>query len=203
MKLYYAPGTCALSCWIALNWAGADFEPVKADYTSEEFKRVNPLGAVPALDIGGDRPLTQAGAILSYIADRYPDAELGPKKDIESRSKFNETMFFLTGDFHPAFWPFFFAQRYTTDSSKAALDQVREASYARIDRAMHHLDGLIGESEYVYDDRRTVADAYAFVMARWTSKMPKTWQDYPNISRLFARLDKDEAVQDVLRRSAA
>lgn len=203
MKLYYAPGTCALSCWIALKWAHADFEAVKADFTSEEFKRINPLGAVPALDIEGDRPLTQAGAILNYIVDRYPDADLGPKKDIDSRFKFNETMFFLTGDFHPAFWPFFFPQRYTTDTSRAALDQVREASYARVDRAMEHLDGLIGDSEHVYDNRRTVADAYAFVMARWTSKMQKTWKDYPNVSRLFESLNNDEGVQEVLRLSGS
>ena len=25
MKLYYAPGTCALACWIALEWANADY----------------------------------------------------------------------------------------------------------------------------------------------------------------------------------
>ncbi len=203
MKLYYAPGTCALSCWIALKWAGADFEPVKADFTSDDFKRVNPLGAVPALDIGSGRALAQAGAILNYIADLYPDAKLGPTNDINNRFTFNETMFFLTGDFHPAFWPFFFAQRYTTDTSKSALDQVREASYARIDRVMDHLDGLIGDTEHVYDNRRTVADAYAFVMARWTSKMPKSWKDYPNVSRLFASLNDDADVQEVLRLSGS
>lgn len=42
MKLYYAPGTCALACWIALKWAGADYEAVRADYASEEYKRINP-----------------------------------------------------------------------------------------------------------------------------------------------------------------
>ena len=29
MKLYYAPGTCAVACWIALEWAGADYEVEK------------------------------------------------------------------------------------------------------------------------------------------------------------------------------
>ena len=29
MKLYYAPGTCSLACWIALEWAGADYEVEK------------------------------------------------------------------------------------------------------------------------------------------------------------------------------
>ena len=79
MKLYYAPGTCALACWIALEWAGADYEAVRADYKSEEYQRINPLGAVPALDIGGKRAMTQAPAILQYIADTHPESRLGTK----------------------------------------------------------------------------------------------------------------------------
>jgi glutathione S-transferase len=64
MKLYFAPGTCALACWIALEWAGADYEVAKVDPGSDSYRRVNPLGMVPALDIGGARAMTQADAIL-------------------------------------------------------------------------------------------------------------------------------------------
>lgn len=202
MKLYYAPGTCALACWIALKWADAEFEAVKADYASAEFKRINPLAMVPALDIGGERAMTQNDAILAYIAERYPDAVLGPEDSLQGRFEFGETMSFLTGDFHPAFWPFFSPQRYTTDPAPSALEHVRAASFPRIDRVMQHLDRVIGNGEHVYRDRRTVADAYAFVMARWTAKLSKTWKDYPGVARLFGWMDEDPDVRDVLRLSA-
>lgn len=201
MKLYYAPGTCAVACWIALKWADADFDVVKADYASEEFRRVNPLAMVPALDNGGSRAMTQADAILTYIAERYPAAQLGPDDDSQGRFEFSETMSFLTGDFHPAFWPFFTPQRFTTDKSPQALDNVREATHARIDRVMLHLDQLIGNGPHVYRDRRTVADAYAYVMVRWTAKLPKSWKAYPNVARFFGRMDADPLVQEVLLRS--
>lgn len=203
MKLYYAPGTCAVACWIALKWADADFDVVRADYASEEFQHVNPLAMVPALDIGGSRAMTQADAILTYIAERYPAARLGPDDDSQGRFEFSETMSFLTGDFHPAFWPFFTPQRFTTDKTKQALDNVRIASHDRIDRVMLHLERLIGEGEHVYRGRRTVADAYAYIMARWTGKLPKTWKTYPNIARFFGRMNADPVVQDVLRLSVA
>lgn len=203
MKLYYAPGTCAVACWIALAWAGAEFEVAKADAGSEEFNRVNPLAMVPALDIGGPRAMTQANAILAYIAERYPAAQLGPDDDIQGRFEFSETLSFLTGDFHPAFWPYFVPQRYTTDRTPQALDNVRKASHERIDRVMRHLDGMIGDRDHVYRDRRSVADAYAFVMLRWTGKLPKSWQDYPNIRRFVPGMEQDPVVQDVLRLSAA
>ena len=49
----------------------------KVDYADPEYKKINPLGMVPALDIGGSRAMTQANAILQYIADSHPAAKLG------------------------------------------------------------------------------------------------------------------------------
>ncbi|MGT2743585.1 glutathione S-transferase N-terminal domain-containing protein [Streptococcus plurextorum] len=56
--MYYAPGTCALACWIALEWAGADYEVEKVKLGSPEYLKVNPLGAVPALDVPDYRIIT-------------------------------------------------------------------------------------------------------------------------------------------------
>lgn len=201
-KLYYAPGTCAVACWIALDWASADFEVARADFASDEFRRVNPLAMVPALDIGSPRAMTQADAILGYIAERYPDARLGADDGQHATFEFSETLAFLTGDFHPAFWPFFAPERFTQDHSEQSLDYVRTASHARIDRVMAHLDRLIGDGVHVYRDRRTVADAYAYVMTRWTATLPKSWQDYPNIARFVAHMESDPTVQKVMRAAA-
>ncbi len=205
MRLYYAPGTCAVACWIALEWAGADFEPVRADYGSDEFKRVNPLAQVPALDNGGERAMTQAGAILEWVAQTWPQADLGAGAGADDRARFafHETMAFLTGDFHPAFWPYFSPQRYTTDPDHAALNAVREAAYARIDRVMTYLDGLIGDTGHVFGGRRTVADPYAFVMARWTGRLEKSWKDYPNVRGFMEAMSADPTVQKVLKASTA
>lgn len=203
MKLYYAPGTCALACWIALEWANADYEVQKVDYADPAYKKINPLGMVPALDIGGSRAMTQANAILQYIADSHPAARLGAADGLEAQFEFNETMAFLTGDFHPAYWPMFSPQRYTTDNSAAAHNAVREAAYTRIDRVMAFLDDLIGERGHVYRSKRTVADAYAYVMARWSVKTPKPYSEYPHLAAFMTRMDADAAVKRVLAASNA
>jgi glutathione S-transferase len=188
-----------VACWIALEWANADFEVIRADYASEDFRRVNPLAMVPALDIGASRAMTQADAILSYIADSYPDAQLGPDDGVHAKFEFSETLAFLTGDFHPAFWPFFSPARFTVDHSAQALDLVRTASHARIDRVMAHLDQLIGEGVNLYRDRRSVADAYAYVMVQWTARLPKSWKDYPNVARFLANMERDPVVNKVMQ----
>jgi glutathione S-transferase len=201
MKLYYAPGTCALACWISLEWAKADYQVEKVDMHSEAYKKINPLAQVPALDIGGPRPMMEAGAILNYIAEKYPEANLGADNGLENRFLFNEALSFLTGDFHPAFWPFFAPQRFTTQTDKQALESVRAASHARVDRVMVHLDQTIGGRNHVYKDKRSVADAYAFVMASWTTNFPKTWQAYPNVARVMESVKADPTVQRVLELS--
>ena len=203
MKLYYAPGTCALACWIALEWANADYEVQKVDYADPEYKKINPLGMVPALDTGGSRAMTQANAILQYIADSHPAAQLGAEDGLEAQFEFNETMAFLTGDFHPAYWPMFSPNRYTSDKTPAAHTAAREAAYTRIDRVMAFLDGLIGERGHVYRGKRSVADAYAFVMARWSVKTPKPYSEYPHLAAFMQCMNEDEAVKRVLAASNA
>lgn len=198
MKLYYAPGTCALACWIALEWVGADYDVEKVNPSSQAYRNINPLGMVPALEMGRERPMTQANAILQFIAEKFPEKDLGVTGDAEARIEFAEIMSFLTGDFHPAFWPFFSPQRYTTLTSDEALGAAREASHARIDRVMSHLDSLIADGGRVYKDKRTVADPYAFVMARWSERLPKTWRDYPNVASFMKDMSDDAGVTRVL-----
>ena len=203
MKLYYAPGTCALACWISLEWAGADYEVERVDPASDAYRRINPLGMVPALDVGASRPMTQADAILQYVAERYPQSCLGSDADELGRFEFNETMCFLTGDFHPAFWPLFKPRRFTTDDTPAALRAVRQAAHARVARVLAHLDALIGDTGHVYHGRRTVADAYAFVMARWSESLPESWRAFPHLAAFMERMAADAAVARVIAQSAA
>jgi glutathione S-transferase len=39
LKLYYAPGTCALASHIALEEAGADYETVRLSFKNEDQKK--------------------------------------------------------------------------------------------------------------------------------------------------------------------
>ena len=81
MKLYFSPGACCMSCHIALEEAKIPFELVYVGQHADEavrknFLNVNPLGAVPALELDNKKILTQNIAILEYIADQKPEAGL-------------------------------------------------------------------------------------------------------------------------------
>jgi glutathione S-transferase len=180
---------------------GRRYEAKKVDPRSESYRSINPLGAVPAIDIGGPRPMTEAGAILQYIADRYTHRDLGADPGLEARFEFNEVMSFLTGDFHPAFWPYFTPQRFTIKEDAESLASVRTAAHGRVDRVLTYLDGLIGDTGHVYRGKRTVADAYAFVMARWSENFPKKWRDYSNLAPFMQQMASDPSVTQVIEHS--
>lgn len=203
MKLYYAPGTCALACWISFEWAGVEYEVERVDPQSAAYRSINPLGMVPALDIGSKRPMTQADAILQYIAELNPERDLGADQGIEARFEFNECMSFLTGDFHPAFWPFFAPGRFTTENDAASLAAVRSAAVLRVERVLAHLDDRIGTKGHVYRGKRTVADPYAFVMSRWSERFPRSWKNFPNLAVFMESMFQDSVVNAVLERSTA
>src|SRR5437763_1788087 len=84
-RLYSAPGTCALATHIALEEAGAPYKAVLVDFRSQsqrsaEYLAVNPKGRVPAL-VTESGTLTETPALLCFVAQRFPQAELAPLAD--------------------------------------------------------------------------------------------------------------------------
>jgi glutathione S-transferase len=85
LTLYYATNTCALASHIALEEAGAAYETRWVDFgaaeqTKPEYLKINPKGRVPAL-VTERGALTETPAILAYIAQSYPEAQLAPLND--------------------------------------------------------------------------------------------------------------------------
>ena len=103
------PGTCALAVHIALEWAAAPYELVlmaHGDNQKSEYLAINPSGQVPAIVLDDGQVLAQAAAILTWIVDTHPGAELGPASAHPlARFRLEEALAHLTSDIHAAFGP--------------------------------------------------------------------------------------------------
>ena len=200
--LYYAPGACSLAPHIVLEWIGAPYEAVKVGLGSDELLAVNPAGAVPTLREDDGWLLSQAGAILDYLAQKHPEAGLGGGDSLRGRAETHRWSAFLTSDMHAAFWPIFLPHRYTTDNSEAAKQAVVRAGHALVRKQLGHLNSHLEGREWMLGSR-SVIDAYAFPMIRWAIKMlPEGVKGYDNVQALHDRIAADEAVQKVLAREA-
>jgi len=80
LKLYYSPGACAVASHIGLEEAGADYVIDKIDLRAgqqrtPEYLAINPAGVTPALQTS-EGVITQNAAILAYVAQTHPHAQL-------------------------------------------------------------------------------------------------------------------------------
>jgi glutathione S-transferase len=201
--LYYAVGACSLAPHIALEWIGAPFEAVRVQYGSKEILAVNASGAVPTLREDDGWTLTQAGAILDYLARKHPEAGLGGGEGPRAEAEAHRWSAFFTSDVHAAFWPIFMPYRYTTEQGEAAQRSVVEAGHKLVAKQFAHLERHLDGRDFILQGGRSIIDAYSFPMIRWASKLlPGGLGSYPNIQSLHDRIAADPAVRAVLDREA-
>lgn len=196
--LYFASGTCALAPHVALEWIGAPYRAVPVVLGSPELVALNPAGAVPVLQEEDGWVLTQAGAILHYLARKHPEAKLGGGDDLRAEAELDRWSSFLTGDLHPAFYPVFLAHRYTTDVSDAARARVREAALTLVMKKLDILEDHLRGREWFLEGR-SIVDAYALPMIRWArGTVAGGLGSWPAVGALHDRLAADPGVKRVL-----
>lgn len=164
LTLYYSPGACAMASHSALEEAGADFVLEKIDLKSgqqrtPEYLAINPAGATPALNTDKG-VITQNAAILSYVADSFPDASLAPVGDPFEMARFNAFNGFLGSSLHPALGKVLFSH---PPLQGEARDQALDQALAKLDLAEQRLV----EGPWVFGARWTLADDYLMVFERW------------------------------------
>lgn len=204
MKLYYAPGTCALAPMILAEWLGLPLEIERVDHRNPDpaYLAKNPLGAVPALELPSGRVFTQVDAILQYFCALRPEGGLGPGADTLDQFEAHRWVAFLTGDFHPPFGGWFNPRRFTTDHSEPSLAAVRQALAQRIARVARVLEAQVGGGAHIALGRRTFLDAYAFAMVRWIRNLDDGFGPYPNLARFMAAMAGDPGVARALERES-
>jgi len=204
VTLYYHTGACSLAPHIALEWIGEPYETKEVEFGDKEYLKINPAGAVPALDTGEGWILTQAAAVLRYLADRFPQAGLAPDGSPREEAEADRWSSFITGDLHPAFFPLFLPDRYTRAREKEAFDNVREAAKALVRKKFDIIEAHLAGRRYLVGDKLSYLDAYVFPMERWAASMLEDGlSKYPNIQKHHDMMAADEGVKRALAAEGA
>ncbi|MBO9722789.1 MAG: maleylacetoacetate isomerase [Novosphingobium sp.] len=104
MKLYgYWRSSTSYRLRIALGLKGLEYEQVAinlldGEQRSAEYRRLNPYGGVPALEIDG-RIYAQSMAILEWLDESFPDRPLLPR-DVEDRFASRELAMAIATELH-------------------------------------------------------------------------------------------------------
>jgi glutathione S-transferase len=196
MKLYYSPGACSLSPHIVLREAGLAFEPVLASTKTHklqdgtDYYGINPLGYVPMLELDDGTRLREGPAIVQYIADQVPNKNLAPANGTLPRYRLQEWLTFIGTEIHKTFSPLF---------NPATPEEAKGMFRDKLASRFEHVDRQLEGKQYVMGDHFSVADAYLYVVTRWTKPMNIDISRFRNLQAHHARVEERPAVQEALK----
>ena len=145
MKLYYMPGASSLLPHIVLVEAGLSFDAINVDEHTKalegggDYRTVNPLGYVPALQLNDGTVLVEAAAVAQYVADRVPAKRLAPPNGTLARAKLQSWMNFISSEMQLAA-----SARFLIGKSGS-----RQADLSPTPRQPLHLRGTASDGEYL------------------------------------------------------
>lgn len=156
MKLYdYLPSGNSYKVRLLLSYLDVEYEHVPVDIIAGEtqtkaYKKINPAGQIPLLELGDGRRLAESNAILYFLAEGTPYWPL-PAFD---QAKVMQWMFFEQYKHEPSIAVARYIHNYAMDTREAELPALMTKGYAALDVMEDHLSN---QRWFSYGGR-TVAD---------------------------------------------
>ena len=195
--LYYAPHTCALVPFVALNEAGADFRVEamnfrKKQQMSPEYLSLNPRHKVPLLLVDG-KGLTENPAIQVWIASTFPEARLLPTDPWMFAQAISVSSWCSSGIHH-----YLSAINSPMKSSDApgSEESVIRLARAGLDENFAIADKMLAGREFFFD-RFSTADAHFFWCLRRGAELGYEIGKWANCKAFFDRVASRPSVQKV------
>lgn len=198
MKLFYAPSACSLSSHIVLEASGLPYQRERVDLRSkqtangQDFRALNTLGSVPALQLGDGEVLTENAVIVQYIADQAPAKNLMPVCGSRERYRVQVQLNFIATEIHKGFSALF-----DPGADEAAKGRARAGLARKLAHAATWLEGR----EFLGGSQFNVADTYLFTCLTWAGFM--NIEVPPVLSAFRERMAALPVVQAVLAAEAS
>jgi glutathione S-transferase len=200
MKLYFAANTCALASHIALEEAGADYATVRVNFAvneqrSPEYLAINPKGRVPAL-ITDSGILTETPAMLAFIAQSFPGANLAPLDDPFRFAEVQAFNSYLCSTVHVAHAHRMRGARWADD--QAAIDAMKRKVPDSVGACFDLIETKMLRGPWVMGESYTICDPYLFTIARWLEGDGIDPARFPKVKAHRDRMSERSAVRKVL-----
>ncbi|MCU0805643.1 MAG: glutathione S-transferase family protein [Burkholderiales bacterium] len=168
MKLYGCHNTRSFRAVWALEECGAAYDYAfvnlfKGEGRKPEFLAVNPGGKLPVL-VDGDFTLTESGAIVAYLADKFPESGLLPAVPT-LRADVLRWMFFTVGELEQPSWTI--AKHRFALPKEHRVAGIEPTAGWEFEAAARLVDRALGERACLVGDRFTAADIFVTHGLAW------------------------------------
>jgi glutathione S-transferase len=200
LKLYFSPGAVSMVTHMALEELGVPYElvpvPIKERANDgEAYRRVHPLGRLPALELEPGVVLTETPALLWYLSECAPQLELMPTGHLE-RARAGEWMSLFSSGVHPVFASFVRPERYTSDELAAVA--LKRDGLDRFYEMLRYVEQRLPAAGFLFGERYTLCDAYLTVFFLWARRVNLSVAELPRLTRIAGVVMKRPAVRRAL-----
>jgi len=202
LKLFYGKGACSRASHITLEEAGAEFEAIRmnlkdGEQRKPEYLALNPKGRVPTL-VTDRGILTETPAVLVYIAQTHPTANLLPGDDPFAFGQVQSFNSYLCSTVHVAHAHKQRGTRWTDDPQALAamtanVPKTVAACFDLIEREMFKGPWVMGE-------QFTICDPYLFTLSQWLESDSIDPTRFPKVYDHRNRMSARPAVQRAIAR---
>jgi GST-like protein len=194
-RIFSALGSGGVPVEAAMSLIGLPYEVVEAptwEGAAEQAKVavVNPLKQIPALVTPAGETITESAAILIWLADRYPEAKLGPAIDDPARAQFLRWMTFIPASIYSLFWVRDEPGRLGGKDPEVQA-RIKAATAERILDCWAMMEGQLSPGRYLLGDDLTVLDLYVTVVSRWGPRRVRFYEAAPRMAEVVRRVDAD------------
>jgi glutathione S-transferase len=199
MIFYFAKKSVAIAAHLALEESGASYEAREIDFAateqrSDNYLQINPKGRVPALATD-EGIITETPAILAYIAQTNPAANLAPINNPYLFAKCQEFNLYLCATVHVAHAHRVRGNRWADDNPSILAMQNKVAENMSDYFELIESEMFLGP--WVLGDDYSICDAYLFTVTQWLKGDGVELSKYPIISDFEKRMRSREAVKRV------
>jgi len=124
----------------------------------KDYLAINPMGKVPALK-HGESIITETPAILTYLADTFPDKGLIPAQGSAARADFYRWLFFVAGPLEQATIASCLGWK-TPRSTPMGTPARGFVGYGNMTLTLDAIENHLNQHTYVCGDQFTAADVY-------------------------------------------
>ena len=151
---------------------------------SDEFKRLSPLGFVPALGLDDGRVIIESMAIVAFLTEANPNRGMSPRPGSDDAAVYLSVLAFMSSNIYAVLNFAEFSENYT--SEPGAQQGIREKASLSYHRVFDILDTRLAmEGPFLLGETFSAADLYLFMLTIWAKPSERALLDRcPAIARL-------------------
>jgi len=190
LKLYHSNQSRSVRPRWLLEELGVPYEVVRLDLHAleqkkPEYLKINPNGAVPALT-DGDLALFESGAIVQYLADKFPEQRMAPPVGTPARGLYYQWVHYAMSGLEPPILAIFLHTVLRPEAQRVPM-LVTEARQ-QLSGALGVVEQALAGRPFILGKDFTAADVMVGSMLGWARMMSIIGDELKNVSDYVTRL---------------